>query len=153
MEVVPLGPVAQPAAQQHDVVTLAHPSHGGRALGTDESVAGGSSGSGNVSSGLIALASTHLPCVQDYDSDDDFCWAGNEEGCDYSVAPKDKQQFSDYMPSGSMVSMTLSWVIPISSLPVGSSPGAHRVSSTTKMCIALPETLLSAIQALCKSSF
>jgi hypothetical protein len=51
-----------------------------------------------------------------------------------------------------MASVTLSQVIPISSLPVGSSPGAHWVSSTTKTCIALPETLLSAIQALCKSS-
>jgi hypothetical protein len=101
----------------------------------------------------MASASTHLPHVQEYDSDDDFCWAGEKDGCNYGVAPKDKQKFSRYMPSGSMASATLSRVIPIfSSLPVGSSPGAHRVSSTTKMCIALPETLLSAIPAICKSS-
>jgi hypothetical protein len=81
LEVVPLGPAAQPAAQQHDAATPAPPSHGGRASGTDESVAGGSSVSGNVPSGLMALASTHLPRVQEYDSDDDFCWAGNEDRC------------------------------------------------------------------------
>jgi hypothetical protein len=74
------------------------------------------------------------------------------QGVPLVMPPKDKQQLSGYMLSGSMASVTLSRVIPISSLPVGSSPGAHRVSSTTKTCIALPETLLSAIQALCKSS-
>jgi hypothetical protein len=100
----------------------------------------------------MVLVSTHFPRVQEYDLDDDVCWAGNKDSCDYGVVPKDKQQFSAYIPSGSMLSMTFSWVIPISSLPVGTSPGAHWVSSTTKTCIALPETLLSAIQVLCKSS-
>jgi hypothetical protein len=152
LEVIPLGPATQPAAQQHNAATPALLSHGVCASGTDESVAGGSSGSGNVPSGLVALASTCLPRVQEYDSDDDFCWAGDEDSCNYGVDPKDKQQFSGYMPSGSMASVTLSRVIPNSSLPVGSSPGAHRVSSTTNTCIALPETLLSVIQALCKSS-
>ena len=77
----------QPAAQQStDVPTPSPSSHGGRALVANESLAGGSSDSSHAPSGLLASTSNSLPhVVMEYDSDDDFCWAGNKDGVNYGV--------------------------------------------------------------------
>jgi hypothetical protein len=68
----------------------------------DESAAGGSSASGSTSaqSGLTASASRTLPGVpEEYESDDNYCWAGDEGGLDYSDVTKSNSPFTGYMPS------------------------------------------------------
>jgi hypothetical protein len=57
----------------------------------------------------------------DASSDDDFCWAGNKDGFNYGVAPKDNLPPIGYVPSSCMPSLNHSQVIPISSLPLTSS--------------------------------
>jgi hypothetical protein len=52
------------------------PSPGGRAAATDSSASTGTSGYGTAPSGTT----TALDPVVEYESDDDFCWAGDEEG-------------------------------------------------------------------------
>jgi hypothetical protein len=102
LEVIPSSPAAQLAAQRStDPPTLSPPSHGGRALGADESLAGGSSSSGHAPSCLLVSISGFLLCVvMEYDSDDDICWAGGKNGFDYGVAFKDKSPLTGYVPSG-----------------------------------------------------
>jgi hypothetical protein len=56
-------------------------------------------------------------------------------------------QFAGYMPS-----LNHSQVIPPPYLPFVSSPIGQWASSSPTMCISLPKTILSAIQAVCKSS-
>jgi hypothetical protein len=57
-----------------------------------------------------------------YNSDDDCCWAGDEDSFDYGVASKDKLPLTGYVPSIHMPSLNHSQVIPTSSLPLASSP-------------------------------
>jgi hypothetical protein len=53
------------------------PYYGGPTLAANESLAGGSSGSGHAPSGLLASTSNSLPqVVMEYDSDDDFSLGG-----------------------------------------------------------------------------
>ena len=69
-------------------------------MAANESLAGGSSGSGHAPSGLLVSMSNSLPrVVMEYNSDDDFCWAGNEDGFDHGVALKDKLLPISYVPS------------------------------------------------------
>jgi hypothetical protein len=73
LDIIPLGPAAKPAAQQStDAPSPSPPSHGGRALGVDDCLPGGSSGSGHAPSGLLASMSGTLPPVLKYDLDDNF---------------------------------------------------------------------------------
>jgi hypothetical protein len=87
LEIIPSDPTAQPAAQQSTATPKSSPpSYGGRTLAANESLAGGSSGSSHAPSGLLASTSNSLPCIiMEYNSDDDFCWAGDEDGIHYGV--------------------------------------------------------------------
>ncbi len=80
MKVLPTKPSVQPLAQ-FTVTPLPSPtpgpSPGGWVATTDDSLAGGSLGSVSAPPGLMALASSILPWVPEYDSDEDYCWAGN----------------------------------------------------------------------------
>ncbi len=67
------------------------PSPGGGAAATDGSTSTGSSGSGIAPSGMTAALDT----VVEYDSDEGFCWAGDEEGFGYGgVCPSAKSNAS-----------------------------------------------------------
>ena len=121
LEFIPPGPLAQPAAQQAEAPQPAPPSHGGGGSGQgDLSAGGGSSGFGNVPLGLMASASRILPSAQEYDLNDDSCWARDKEGLDYGVNPKLNVPLSGYMPSALIASVTYSQVVPQSSLLVDS---------------------------------
>ena len=105
----------------------------------DESASGGSYALGSTSTplGLMASASRTLTGVlEEYDSDEDYCWAGDEEGLDYGDVTKSKSPSAGYMLScnHSQIVSTLSLV------------------SSFTTCISLPKTLLAAICSLCKSS-
>jgi hypothetical protein len=81
-------------------------------------------------------------------SDDDFCWAGNEDDFNYGVAPKDNSPPISYVPSSCMPSLNHSQVIPTSSLPLTSYAFNQRAHSSP----TISRKLLSAIEALCKFS-
>jgi hypothetical protein len=53
------------------------PSPGGPVASADDATTAGSTGSSTVPSGLMAAV------AEDFDSDEDFCWVGNDEGRDY----------------------------------------------------------------------
>jgi hypothetical protein len=113
---------------------------------TDESLAGGSSGSGSAPSGLMASASPNLPSVPEYDSDEDYCWTGNEDGLDYDgVNTKSNKRVADYMSSSNHSQV-------VSIFSCASSPGGRSVSTTPTTCISLPNLPLTAICDICKSS-
>jgi hypothetical protein len=65
-----------------------------------------------------------------YDSDDDFCRAGDEDGFDYGVATKVKLPLTVYVPSSCMPSLNHSQVIHTSSLPLASSTVGQQARST-----------------------
>jgi hypothetical protein len=90
-----------------------------------------------------------FPCVvMKYNSDDDFCWAGDKDGFNYGVAPRDELPPIGYVPSRCMPSLNHSQVIPTSSLPLTSS----KVNQQARSSPTISRRLLSAIQALCMSS-
>ncbi len=65
--------MVQPVMQQSaNMPASALPSHEGHVSGMDDLLDGGSSGSSTAPSGLMALASNSLPCVPEYDLDEDF---------------------------------------------------------------------------------
>jgi hypothetical protein len=70
-----LAPPAQGGSPAPAAPTPA-PSPGGHAAATDGSTSTSTSGSGTASSRMTAA----LDPVVEYESDDDFCWAGDEEG-------------------------------------------------------------------------
>jgi hypothetical protein len=85
----------------------------------------------------MALASRTLPGVpEEYESDDDYHWAGDKGGLDYCDVTKSKSPFTGYMPScnHSQIITTLS------------------LASSSTTCISLLQTLLTAIRSLCKTS-
>jgi hypothetical protein len=145
--VLPTKPSAQPLVQSTDVPSpspTAGPSRGGQVAMTDDSLAGDSAGSGSAPSALIALASSTLPQIPEYNSDEDYCWAGDEDGLDYGNDTKPKSHIAGYMPS-----LNHSQVVP--SFSLASSPMGNCASSTTTTCISLLTSLLTAIWTVCKS--
>jgi hypothetical protein len=67
--ILPSQPAAQPAAQSFKAPSPSPPSHGGCSL---EASFGDSSVSGSAPSGLMGSALPTLPCVAEYDLDEDF---------------------------------------------------------------------------------
>ncbi len=103
----------------------------GRVTATDESAAGGSSASSSTSAplGLMASASHTLPEVpEEYESDEDYRWAGDEGGLVYGDINKSNSPFTGYMPS-------------CNHSQISSAPS---LASSSMSCISLPQTLLSA---------
>jgi hypothetical protein len=72
-------PAPTPAASAPAVAT---PSPGGRMATVDLPSSGGSIGNATAPSGLTAHG---LDVMEDFDSDDNFCWDGDESGADYIV--------------------------------------------------------------------
>jgi hypothetical protein len=70
-------PAPAPAASAPAGAT---PSPGGCVATADFPPSGGSTGVSTASSGLMAHA---LDVLEDFDSDDNFCWDGDESGADY----------------------------------------------------------------------
>jgi hypothetical protein len=71
-------PAPVPAAPAPAAAT---PSSGGRVATADLPPSGGSTGSATTPSGLMAHV---LDVSKDFDSDDNFCWDGDESGADQS---------------------------------------------------------------------
>jgi hypothetical protein len=72
-------PAPAPPAAPAPAPAAPFPSPGGRVASTDNRSIAGSVGSPSAPSGLMALAAE-----DDFDSDEDVCWAGDESGLDYS---------------------------------------------------------------------
>ncbi len=82
LKLIHVAPVASPPAPASAAPTsaAATPSPGGRVATAVLSPSGGLTGSATASSGLTAHA---LDVLEDFDSDDDFHWDGDESGADY----------------------------------------------------------------------
>jgi hypothetical protein len=123
------------------------PSPGGRAAVVDGLASTGSSGSGTALSGMTAA----LDPVQEYESDEDFCWAGDKEGVGYCGArpsPKSNGSVAPYFNSPSCNH------IRVESIP--SSPPLFRVpclAALASQCIRLPKSLHHLLGQLSLSFF
>ena len=112
----------------------------GRVATADESAVSGSSASGSASvpSGLVSsvLPSVHAP--DEYESDEDFRWAGDKSGLDYGnvSSSKSKSSFAGYLPSCNHTQLV----------------STSCLASSSVSCISLPHNLMTAITSLCKSS-
>ncbi len=95
----------------------------------------GSSGSGTAPSGMTAA----LDPVEEYESDEDFCWAGDEEGvgyCGACTSPKSNGPVAPYFNSPSCNHVCVESII--SSLPLF---GVPCLAALASQCICLPESL------------
>ncbi len=110
------------------------PSPGGRAAATDSFSSTGSSSSGTTPSGMT----TALDAVVEYDSDEDYCWAGDEEGLGYcGVCPSAKSNASVARYSSSLLYNHVQ-VKMISTQP---SVGIPYSAASASQCIHLPKAL------------
>ncbi len=88
--------------------------HGGGSNSSDYNASKwGASLADDASSWLANRSSLSMsgsfPCfIIKYNSDDDFCWAGDKNGFDYGVPPKDKLPPIGYVPSSHAVFEPLS---------------------------------------------
>ncbi len=78
----PSSSVPAPACAPAPAAPTPAPSPGGRVGVADGLASTGSSGSGTAPSGMTAV----LDSVEEYESDENFCWAGDKEGVGYCGA-------------------------------------------------------------------
>ncbi len=84
----------------HTPAVPASPTPGGRSAVADGAPASGSVGSNTAPSGLEAT--TALASMEEYDSDDNYRWDGDEIGVVFSASsmtPKSNNNFTLYIPS------------------------------------------------------
>jgi hypothetical protein len=83
LKLIHVAPVASPPAPAPAAPppAAATPSPGGCMATANLPLSGGSTGSATAPSGLTANA---LDVLEDFDSDDNFCWDGDESGADQS---------------------------------------------------------------------
>ncbi len=74
-----LGPAPSPAPAPMPLALTPSPSPGGRVASADDQSVSGSVGSRSAPSGLMASVRE-----DDFDSDQEFCWTGNDNGFEYS---------------------------------------------------------------------
>jgi hypothetical protein len=120
-----------PAQAPAPAAPTSAPSPGGRAAVTDGSTSTGSSGS----------SIAPLDTVVEYDSDEDFCWVGDEEGFEYgSVCPSAKSNTSVALYSGSSLCnyVQMEMILPQPSVTSVSIPCSAALAS---QCICLPKSL------------
>jgi hypothetical protein len=139
--------VPAPARAPAPAAPTPAPSPEGRAAVADSSASTGSSGSGTAPSGMTAV----LDPVEEYESDEDFCWAGDEEGVGYCGArpsPKSNKSVAPYFNSPSCNHVR------VESIPL-SPPlfGVPRSVALTSQCIRLPKSLHRLLGQLSLSSF
>ncbi len=123
------------------------PSPGGRAAATDGSTSTGSSGSGSAPSGMTA----GLDTVVEYDSDEDFCWARDEEGFGYGgVCPSTKSNASVAPYSGSPLCnhIQVEIILPHHSVTSVCIPCS---AALVRQCIHLPKSLHHLLRELSQS--
>ncbi len=111
---------------------------------TDSSTSTSSSGSGTAPSGMAAA----VDAVMEYDSDDDFCWAGDEAGlshCGVSPSAKFNASFAPYSSSPSCNHVQVEKIL--SQPSVGIPPMA-----SASQCIPLPKSLHHLLGQLSQSS-
>ncbi len=117
-------------------------------MATDGSTSTGSSGSGVAPSGMTAALDT----VVEYDSDEDFCWDGDEEGFGYGdVCPSTKSNASvaPYSGSPSCNHFQVEMILPQPSVISVSIPCSAILAS---QCIHLPISLHHLFGQLSQSS-
>lgn len=94
-------PAASPPAPALGPSPSPSPSPGGRSAVTDEASASGLSGSNTTPSGLMASVTKDL-VAEEYESDDDYRWDGDESGFEFTVctpASKSNNSVAFYFPS------------------------------------------------------
>jgi hypothetical protein len=127
-------------------------SPGGCVATADDSLTGSSSGSAAAPLGLTAATSCNLPVVDEYDSDEDFHWAGDKDGLDYDGAGVDQLKSNTRVIAYPTLTPSCNQSQVISSWSPALSSGGHTVNATSTSCISLPQSLMQAIQLLAKSS-
>ncbi len=123
------------------------PSPGRCAVVADGLASTGSSGSGTAPSGMT----TALNPVEEYEYDEDFCWAGDEDDVGYCSAcpsPKSNGSVAPYFNSPSCNHV---WVESIFSSPP--SFGVPCLAALASQCIHLPKSLHCLLGQLSLSSF
>jgi hypothetical protein len=102
--------------------------------------------------GLTAATSRNLPAVDEYDSDEDFCWAGDKDGLVYNGAGVDQLKSNARVAAYPTLTPSCNHSQVISSRSPALSSGGHTVNATSTSCISLPQSLMQAIWLLAKSS-
>ncbi len=118
LKLIQVAPAASPPAPAPAASTpaAASPSPGGRVATADLPPLGGSTGSANAPSGLMACT---LDVSEDFKSDDNFRWDGDESGTDY-VDHKSNKSTALY-PLCCSVAVSLLQHVNTSALPTASS--------------------------------
>jgi hypothetical protein len=80
----------------------------GHAAAADGSSASGSSGSSSAPSGLTAALALVVPPIEDFDSDEEYHWEGDEYRTEYAPPSKVNTQVALYSPSCSQVTLVAS---------------------------------------------
>ncbi len=103
-------------------------------------------------SGLTAATSRNLPAVDEYDSDEDFHRAGDEDGLDYNGAGVYQLKSNARVAAYPTLTPSCNHSQVISSWSPAFSSGGHTANATSTSCISLPQSLMQAIRLLAKSS-
>jgi len=140
-------PAPAPAASPAPAPVAPSPSPGGRVASSDDQSVSGSVGSPSAPSGLMATVAE-----DDFDSDPEFRWTGEEYGLEYSpsVGSSSRNSNADIAPDPSCnhVSVISSSPSPASvGQPVHPSAAVSRLSSSMA-CLDSPPSILTALQSL-----
>jgi hypothetical protein len=106
----------------------ASPSPGGRSAVADEASESGSTGSAHAPSGLVATV------AEEYDSDNTFCWDGDESGVEFGVSsalPMSNNNVALYYPSCNHV-VVVALPPPLAKLPL---PSTLPVASSSTLIV------------------
>ncbi len=103
-------------------------------------------------SGLTAATAHDLPAVDKYDSDEDFCWAGDEDGLDYNGAGVNQLKSNARVAAYPTLTPSCNHSQVISSRSPALSSRGHTVNATSTSCISLPQLLMQTSWLLAKSS-
>jgi hypothetical protein len=135
LKLVNVAPAAHSPAQppQSLILAPASPSPGGRVASSATPTASGSTGSAMAPSGLTAALAVTLEAADNFDSDNDFRWAGDESCMNYADYLKSNNSFAPYTPSFSSVADSSTSSSPPMALPMVSTSLAveHSTSPTS----------------------
>ncbi len=105
VNVAPAAPSLAPPPLSSTLIA-ASPSPGGCMVSSATPPTSGLAGSGTALFGLNGVVAITLNAVDDFDSDDDYLWAGNESGVDYCDYHKSNNAVAPYTPSCSSVAVS-----------------------------------------------
>ena len=137
------GPAPKPPPAPAPMAPTPSPTPGGQVASTNDQSSSGSVGSPSAPSGLMALVGE-----DDFDSDQEFCWTGDDDGLEYSpsVGSSSRKSNTHVAPCLSCFQVSLMSSSPSSASVEFFIPSASHSSSTTESCS--PHSISTALQSL-----